>query len=298
MTVKISKKSPLTWLYGAGIVLLAAAAWIWCFKVSIAPERVFWTTINRGLTAHGITIQAEQDSNGTHVKQTIRSSLGGDNLSQTITTLSQAGTKVTNETLGTPDADYTRYRSFKTDQKRADGGKLNFSKVLNVWAKGQQGSAQFFQQAVFGASLPIGGMGVPIGHLSPENRSKLVKQVRDDVVYQVDFKKVKKAHVHGRLQYTYTASVQTVAYVAMMKQFSQSIGLHGLDQLDPADYKGQKPFTLQITVDARAQQVVSIFSPDSKAKQTYLNYDVPVRVEVPKKTISSAELQKRLSNLQ
>jgi len=289
------------WLYIGGALLLIAAVWLWCFKISVDPERTFWATIERGMTTRGVTIQAEQAANGSSAKQTIRFSLGAANMSHARTTVvPQTGTTVVSETIGTPTADYTRYLDIKTDQKKRDGGKMDFSKVLNVWSKSGGSTAQLFTQAVFGSSLPVGGMGVPLGNLPAETRERLMKQVRDDVVYQTDFNKVKKERAGGRLLYTYDVSLQPVAYVAMVKSFAQSIGQHGLDQINPADYKGQQPFKLKITIDVRARQVVTVTADEGGAKQTYSGYGVPVQIELPedKETISSAELQKRLNNLQ
>jgi hypothetical protein len=299
MTLKRLKKNPLLWLYVGGAVLLVVAVWLWCFKISVDPERTFWATIEHGLANRGVTIQSEQESGGARAKQTIQFSLGAENLSHARTSVNtQPGTTVVSETIGTPTVDYTRYLDIQTDQKKRDGGKMDFSKVLNIWSKGAEGSAQLFTQAVFGSTLPVGGMGVPLGNLSAEARDRLMRQIRDDVVYQIDFSKVKKERLNGRLVYTYDASLQPVAYVAMVKSFAQSIGLHGLDEINPADYKGQQPFKLKITVDVRARQVVTIAANEGPAKQTYSGYDVPVQTDLPKETISSAELQKRLADLQ
>jgi len=298
MTLKIFKKKPLIWLYVGGALLVVAALVFWCIKMSTDPERVFWQTIERGLATRGVTVHSEQTSSGTNANQTIRYSLGAANLSHSVTTLSQEGTTVKNEMIGTSTVDYTRYVDIKTDQKKADGSPIDPSKLLGVWAKGQVGSNQFFSQAVFGASLPVGGMGVPLANLQADARAKLVKQIRNDATYTADFSKTKKERVNGRLQYTYEVEVQPVAYVAMMKQFSSDVGLHGLDQVDPANYKGQKPFKLFITVDARAHQVTRITAPDTGGEQTYSSYDVPVQADLPKNAITGAELQKLLSDLQ
>lgn len=298
MNFRISKKNPLLWLYLVGAILLLGAALAWCFIISNNPERVFWKTIERGLATSGVTIAAKQTTNGTTADQLIRYSLGANNVSHSVTTLSQDGTTVKNEMIGTPTVDYSRYLEIKTTQKKADGSNIDVSKLLGVWAKGQEGSGQFFAQAVFGGSLPIGGMGVPIGNVSPEARARLVKQAKDSGAYTTDFAKVKKERVNGRMQYTYETTVKPAAYVALMKEFAQSLGLHGLDQVDPASYKDQPSFKLQITVDTKAQHVVRIKADDTKSEQSYSGYDVPVQVELPKQTITGQQLQQLLSEVQ
>jgi hypothetical protein len=89
-----------------------------------------------------------------------------------------------------------------------------------------------------------------------------------------------------------------VAYVALIKQYAKSIGLHDLDQLDPNNFKAQKAFKLKIVIDVRAKQIVSITAPTTGNQQTYSGYGIPVHVDIPKKTITSAQLQELLSSLQ
>lgn len=298
MLQKTLKKNLLSCLYVGGALLILLAAWLWFAKISTDPERVFWGTMEQGLSTRDVTVQAEQETGVSSAKQTVRYSLGANSMSHSLTTLQQQGTTVQNEMIATPTTDYTRYVNIKTDQKKADGSPINFSKLLGVWAKSEEGSGQFFSQSVFGASLPVGGMGVPIGNPGPEVRAKLVKQMRSDKTYSIDFAKTKKEKKGGRTIYTYEATVHPQGYVSLMKEFSKGVGLHGLEQIDPANYKNQKAFTLQISVDARSRHVVQIASPETNSKQTYSSYDVPVRVELPKKAISAAELQQILSTLQ
>lgn len=286
------------WLYVGGAVLLIAAVWLWCFKISVTPERVFWSTIERGLVSRGVTVEGTQTSGNATAKQIIRYSLGADNVSHSMTVLNQAGTKVVNEMLGTPTVDYTRYVDIKTNQKKRDGTPMDFSQILGVWAKGQNNAGQFFSQALFGSSLPVGGVAVPIANLPKHARAELMRQIRNDIVYQVNFAKVKKERKDGRLLYSYDVDIQPVAYVALVKRLAQLVGLHNLDEVDPASYRGQKAFKLKVTVDAHARHVVAIASRDGDQRQTYSGYDVPVQVSMPEDAISGAELQKRLSNLQ
>lgn len=285
-------------LYLAGGLLLVAALGFWLFKTNTDPERVFWRTIEHSLSTQGVTIEAEQADAGTEIKQTIRYSLGASNLAHSITTLSQQGTTVQNEMIGTPDTDYYRYLKVTTNQTKADGSPIDFSNVLNVWARGDEGAGQSFAQALLGGSLPAGVLGVPIGNLSAEARNDLVQQIRKDNVYHVAFDSVKKERKNGRMQYIYDVSVQPVAYVALMKRFAQAVGLHDLDELDPKAYEGQQSFKLNITIDVLASEVVRISAPETGGSQTYSGYGIPVQVRPPTDAITSAELQQRLSELQ
>jgi len=297
-TIKTVLTKPLAWFYVGGVVLLLIGGVFWCYKVNTDAKQVFWRTVEQSLATHGVTVNSQQTNNGATLHQAVQYSIGATNMTHTTTTISQPGTEVHNEVIGTPTADYTRYVSIKTDQKKANGGELDFSKILGVWSKGDPTTARVFEQSVLGTSLPLGGMGIPVAYTTPEVRAKLVPQMQHDVVYDIDFSKTKKERKDGRLLYTYEVSIQPVAYAAFMKQFGKEMGLHSLDQLDPNAYKSQQAVKMNITIDALARQLVSASVPDSDYVQTYSAYDVPVRLDLPKDPITSQELQQRLQQLQ
>lgn len=292
------KKKPILSLYIAGAALLVLGVLLWCFKVSVGPERVFWATVNQGLATSAVTIQANQKSGSAEMHQTTQYSLGPNSMSHTLTHVQQGGTNVVNELIGTPTTDYTRYVSVHTDQKGKDGKPLNLSKVVGVWAKGDaSNNAQLFSQGVLGVGLPLGGIALPIGNLDAGTRAKMVREIQNDVVYQVDFKKVTSKRDHGRLLYTYNVGIQPVSYAKLMQQFAQKMGLHDLDSLDPAQFKGQRATQMKLTIDVRAHHLVAAEVPANNARQAYTSYDIPSHFPFPKNTISVQELQQRLSHL-
>lgn len=292
------KKKPILALYVTGVLLLVAAGLLWWTKLSVNPERVFWGTIDQSLATSAVTIQADQKTTSASVHQTVQYSLGAKNISHSLTKITQGNTVVQNELIGTPTVDYTRYVGVRTDQKGANGKDLNFSNIIGVWAKGETGQTQLLSQGVLGVGLPLGGVAVPIGNLQQAQRAKLIKEIKNNVVYQTDYKKAKKQTVNGRLQYVYDVSVQPVAYATLMQHFAQLLGLHDLDSLDPNNFRGQEATKMQLTIDARSRHLVAVEMESTHDKQTYTAYDVPVRISVPAKTISVTELQDRLQHLQ
>jgi hypothetical protein len=302
---KLTVNRKLLWLlYVGGALLLLVAGLLWWSQQRNKPEAVFWRMIDQSLATRAVAIDVEQSGNGSNIKQTVQYSLGAQNISHSLTVLKQAGTTVKNETIGTQTADYTRYADIKTDQKKSNGQPLDTSKILGVWAKSdgksdQTGAgAKVFTQSVLGTGLPLGGVAVPIGNLRADQREQFIDQIRDSNVYSTNFNKAEKRTVDGRLRYVYDVNVQPVAYAALMKGFAKHLGLHDLDQLDPNAYQGQQSTHMLFTVDAMSGHLLSAVIKGSDYTQTYRAYDIPVSIELPKKTISLAELQSRLSELQ
>lgn len=232
------------------------------------------------------------------IEQHLQYSLGAQNRAFANTTLTQDGAVVKTETIGSIGADYTRYSHIQTERTSAEGGPLDLSNVLNVWAKTEQpaGSSQLLSQTVFGMTMPLGSIPVPIGNLTPEQREKLITQIKNENVYQISFKDVKKEKKNGRLYYTYEVKMQLIPYVHLIKEFAKSIGLHDLDQVDPNEYQGE-PMTIQMTVDARAKHITEVYIPDMDFRQAFSAYDVPVSMDVPKDSVPAEELQRRLQEL-
>lgn len=298
MSVKRFLYKPWLWL-GLGLVVLLAAGGTWCYQTSRDPERVFWSMVEQSLATNGVTVDVNQNRGQASAHQFAQYSFGATNLSRSITTASQPGTQVKNESLGTQKADYTRYLSINTDQKSASGKRLDFSQVVGVWAKNTNGSTpQLFSQAALGIGLPLGGLAVPIGNLDPDARQALVNQMRDDNLYKISFNKVKKERRDGRLQYTYTASIKPVDYASMMISFAKAVGLHTFDDLQTANFVNQPEFELMLTVDVRSRHLVAAETNGGVVKQTYSGYDVPVAVNAPEKAISFNDLQQRLVKVQ
>ncbi|HUC89486.1 MAG TPA: hypothetical protein VMR45_01675 [Patescibacteria group bacterium] len=299
MSLQFFKQKSFYWFYGAGLILLVVAGFAGCIHYNNNPERVFWGMISQSMKTSGATVQASQISGTSTYKQTTQFSFGGQNYTHTLVNLTQPGTTVQDEMIGTPKADYSRYASIKSDKKNSAGKTIDFSKVVGVWAKTDNTStgSQLMTQSVLGTGLPLGGIAVPIADLSPKLASQLYKQIRNDNVYQVSFKNIKKSHDHGRLRYAYTVTMKAKQYAAMMKSFAQSVGMHDLDSLSPNDYASQPAVELTMTVDVQSRQLVSAEAVSAGIKQTYSGYNIPVVVNIPKKTVTSTELQKRLQSL-
>lgn len=300
MSVQLSKRKMLLGLYIVGAALLAATGVLWWDHHTTDPERVFWGTVNQGLKTSAVTVEATQGGNGQSLHQTVQYAMNGQSATHVVATLNQGGTTIMDEMIGAPDADYTRYTGIKTDQKAASGKAMNFSKIINVWAKTPHSgdAGDMLPQAILGTNLPLGGVAVPLASVQPADRTKLINQMKQDKVYTVSFKDVQRTHKDGRLLYTYKVTTNPQAYATMMKMFGTIAGVHTLDTLKPEQYAGQPAFVLNMTIDARAHQLVSASSEDGSVKQTYSGYDIPVVIKLPTNTISSTELQKRLQEAQ
>ena len=286
-------------------VLAVLAAWQALYSQP-DPAQLFRKTFLQSLATSGVTIQSDQKAQNAEARQTVQYSFGAFNISRTLTTLQQNNTTITDELIGTPTTNYTRYVGIQTNQRGANGKPLNFSSILNVWATSAvpgpnkiSNTSPLFSQAVLGVGLPVGGTALPIANLPPAARNKLVRLALTGGAYTVDYKKVKIQKRAGRLQYVYPVSVAPEAYATFMKEAAKAMGLRDLNGLDPASFHGQSALQMALTVDVRSAHLVAaqLGGAASSYRQSYGSYDVPVMASLPTHTISMNELQQRLANL-
>lgn len=290
------------WLYIGGSLLFILAALLWWNKASVEPATVFWGTVRNSMSTSGVTLHVNEGSASAKDSQSIQYSLGTSNLVHSTRTVEQNGTTVKTESVGDASHTYTRYTDVKTNQKTAAGKKADFSSVLNVWAvpASDTTSAQLLPQVALGLALPLGAVPMPIGYVAPTQRENIVRDMQSRSLYQVSFANsaVKKETKDGRLQYTYSVTMQPKLYVTIMKKFAKEVGVKDLENVDEAQYASTQAVTVSLTIDAHARQLVKVENTTQGYTETYSGYGVPVDISLPKNALSYDELQKRLQALQ
>lgn len=279
------------WLTFAALWLIVAL-FAWFQVVYQSPENVFKGMLRNNFATVGYTKDATS-SQGEMVSQELTQlQLLSDPVVRGVTSLKQGGDSVVTNTLTTGSDTYVRYTKIDTDRKDENGKPLDFTKAVNVWAKGEArgGSAdQAYGQLMLGL--------MPIGNMAANDRAELLKQIEQNEIFKVDYKNVKKHTKDGRLQYEYNVSIVPQPYIAMLKAFGESVGLASqVADLDPKNYQGQEPVAIKVTVDAKSRHLVTVGMDGQEAQtEKYTSFGIVKPVKIPTKHITTEELQQRLS---
>ncbi len=281
--------SVLNWLLLLSIVAIAASFTVWWQVVYKSPQNVFSGMIKNNFATSGYARHVVSSDKGINADELAQLQTGGNNSVLTKTTLKQSDDVVTTEAISTSTAEYVRYTNIETKRKDPNGKQLDFSKAVNVWAKGaSNGLGQTFNQMLLGV--------VPMGNVSPATRKELLDFMSKHTVFSVKYNNVKKGKVNGRAAYTYEVQLLPQAYVEMLKIYGKGVGLGDqVSQLNSADYVNAEPKDLVLTVDVVSRHLLTLAYPDTTRKETYSGQGIVKNIVLPKKTISTAELQRRLS---
>jgi hypothetical protein len=285
-------------LITAAVALLLLSTALWWHFIYQSPRHVFESMLTNNLRTSSVT-KYEKTVNGSQsAEQYVRLQLASTNAAQWVVTISQPGLKVTTESIGTATAGYVRYVNAHSSQKQVNGKPVDFSPILNVWGKTapkeQSSLTQLFSQSV----LDVGTVPAPpIGNVTPEQQQNITSYMKEQEVFMPDYHTMKRTKFEGREVYVYDVSVKLAPYVKMMQVFSNDIGLHQLDTLNPTDYQAAPPIALTMMVDASSHQLKQIAYPKSGFTETYGDYGLVTPIKLPTKTIPVSELQSRLQKL-
>lgn len=284
----------IAWVGGALLFILSAFLW-WNYAM-VKPDRVFWGTVSNNLIITGVTKHTQTKEEAGSLDQTQEISLGAQNVVRTSALVKQsptdaAATTVHTETIGTPQADFARYTKIETNQKTGNNQNYDFGQALNVWSeqKIEEGGNGSFGEALYGI--------IPVSFIQSNERTKIVNEMKSRNTYSIDYGSLKKRTENGRLIYDYNVKVDPQQYVVALKSIDKASGLNQLQQVDPSQYAGSQPVEVTVSIDARAQQLVSISYPNSARTETYSGYGIFRPVVLPTQTVPQAKLQDTINGI-
>lgn len=286
----------INWLVALAVVILLGGLWTWYQYVHRSTYGVFWDTVNNSLNINGVTRTVEQAGNGGQMKQTLQLSLGQHNLARGVTTITQPNQQddgqliIQTEIVGTPTTNFARYVGISgiTPSSQAD-----LASVKDIWSqetvtKGQFGQNVFIE-SIFGS--------IPFGDLNAAQRQELVQFMKDNKVYDVDYRGAKVVNRDGKQAYEYNVKVNIPAYIASLVMLDDMLGLGQLTGVDPATSEGTAPAELTVVASIDGRQLLEIGFVGAPRTEKYSAYGVHVDGLLPEAVLPRVELEQKVQKL-
>lgn len=302
-------RSPVFWCVASGVLLLIFCAWLWWAEVYLSPKRVYWGMLGNSFRTSSVAKVTRQSAHQRTVKQRIQQQIGAHNRVKVTTTLNQQNSTIVTENVGTPRADYIRYKSIETSQKKPSGAAYDFSHILGKWAKQQRQPSRASRSVSAPAQPPLfyqellgltGGDVIPIADFTAQQQRDLLGKLHHETVFVPDMQHVKITHDGGQPLYHYTVQIEPVAYAGFEQLVARDLGSQALDDLNPNKFQGQPPIKLQLVVDARAHRLRRIVYPKSDTGSHtihFSSYNINPHIKVPSASIPASQLRQRLRQL-
>lgn len=290
LRVRIARLSWPVWLLIITTLWLVLAGAAWWRVVYSDPRNVFEGMLQQNFATSGYTRTTDTSQQGVTSSEYAQLQTGKQTLVRTMTILKQQNDEVITDAISTPENEFVRYTKINTSRKGEDGKELDFSSAINVWAKQESsGSNQAAAQMLLGL--------FPMGNVPAEERKELLEFMKKNAVFTANFDKVKKETKNGRQVYTYEVQLMPQPYVDMLKRYGAAVGLNDqVKDLNPADYAGSAPTNLTVSVDVLSRHLKLVtFAGNDGRTEAYGGYGIRQDVQLPTQTITTSELQQRLS---
>lgn len=287
--------NPLVVAVVVGLIMVFVISVVWWNNIYIRPRNVFEDMLKNNLATKSITKQTGNSDGVSSMNKTDQLSFVPQVASHSLLEISQPGaageTKVTTESIGTLQADYSQYLSIDTPEKGENGKKLDYSKVTNIWGKSgaESGQPQNLQQSTLGL--------VPFANIRPDERLKIVKMLINDGAYKVDYSKVEPKRLDGYSALVFPVSIDSAKYLKTLIELSKMSGFSDLSGLDPAQYEGNPPIEVSMIIDKRSRKLLEVDFTGSEQKEKYSSYGLSMPILPPEKTIPIFELQQKIQEV-
>lgn len=292
------KVSSVKFIVSLAVVIAVAVFATWQYHNVTNTDKIFWGAVNNSLETSTFTKHSVTKSGGQSADQVVEVYLSPKQGIYSRTHYVQTGVdeaEATTENIGTPYADYVRYTNIRTSQKSTTGKEFDFSKIVNVWGGSAPDKTQTNGQQ-FGQSLLAA---IPTASLNAAQRKQLIAMLKEKKVYNYTVKKTAQEGSLSRPSYTYTVTLTPSAYVEVLKQFGDMVGITQLKDLNPADYKNANKSQFSITVDAWSHQITNMIEPGSSKNESITGQNARKTLpDAPTNAISIDELQSRLQSVE
>ena len=276
-------------LSSIAVVLVIVFGGLWWRHVHDSPRRVFEGMLKNILTTRSVTrstTSVGQQGYERIEQLSFAQPVAARTLIQLQQSSQQGQTTVTSETIGTNQADYSRYVSI--DVKGGDNTK--YKPIINVWGKSDVTTGQL--QYLAGSTQGL----LPFANLSPKVQTDFYHKIIDKKIYTVNYASTKPKKVGNKSAIDFSVTVKPAAYVSLLTELAKQNGIAQDLGLNPDDYKDQPDISLSIVVDKLSRQVLEVTY--GTQKEVYSAYGVSAAIQTPETTIPFTELQQRIQAVQ
>jgi len=263
------------------------------------PERRFWSAISNSLATTSVVKETRTGGSGNLTVEKTRYTYGVQAAARKISDASiksaTVESNVTTEVINTPTDEFVRYLNIATNEKKQDGTTYDFSDVQKVWARqpsDTQETTEKSKQSFIQSQVTL----VPFGDVSPAARKDILSQLRKGGAYKVNYDAVTTKVIDGQEYYNFIVAVQTKKYVSALQKHFIAIGYGEFAPLNSDNYSEGAKVNAQFLIKKSDNSLAGITF--NNLTESYSNYGITKKTDIPTDYITLDDLQKRLEKAQ
>ena len=292
----LNVKSIAMKLVFAGLLIGVVSGIFWYQNIFMDNERRFWSAVDNSLSTPSVVRTLESGGSGNLATQQNRIYFSPERISESKVTFSNrsatVNTTVVTEGLSTPDAQYSRYVTFDTTDKRQDGSTPTLNDVLGKWS-GETFEGDEAEQARLNYVSELVSLAL-FGNLTTGSRADIVNELRSNDIYQVDYNNVLEDTLDGEAVLIFPVSVSVREYAQQLQRVFTLSGLGEFPSLNPENLREGSEVNAQFTIRKRDNTIVRVNS--GANTELYGNYGVMKTIDLPNPEFTPDELEQRVQD--
>ncbi len=299
MNISTIEKRMLTWNLKRltmicliiGLIITLIGSYFWYTRLYMDNERRFWAAIENSLSTSSVTRTLSRGGSGNAVVQNQRFVFAPQMVTESKVFFTQRGatvnTTVVTEGIQYPDAQYSRYTEFTTDQVREDGVVPTLDSLLNKWEESQV-PEQAREQARLSYISELVTLAI-FGNYDAEFRSDIIDGLQDSNAYTIDFDRARDSTIGDDDVIVYSVVVNLKPYATQLQRAFERSGYGEFPPLNPDNYQDDSDLSTSIAIYKKNNAIASISFGDRE--EMYTGYGVQRTVERPQSEFSQGELE-------
>ena len=271
------------------VVFLLAGSYLWYTRLYLNNDRRFWMAIENSMATPSVTRTLNSGGTGNKVVQTQQFFCSPQMATRSHVSYEQknavVNTTVETEGLSFVGADYSRYTSFNTNQKKEDGSSPNLDSVLNKWESSEYTDEELDNSRLNYISEHVSL--VVFGNFDANTRHEFIRELKDNNAYTIT--NVTESTEDGRKLLSYSVKVNLKAYTTLLQKAFTAAGFGEFPPLNPDNYKEGVTINSGIRVDKNSGEVVGVSF--GSRTEVYNGYGIQINVQKPDAEFSSGQLQ-------
>ncbi len=275
-----------------GVILSLVGSYFWYNKLYMTNERKFWSAINNSLSTKSVTRSIKSGGSGNEVLQSQRFAFAPQMASESKVRFNQKSalvdTTVVTEGVLFPDAQYSRYVAFSTNQTKSDGTTPTLENIIGKWEANVVAESDLEQAKLTYVSELV--TLVMFGNYSADFRQDLLTQLKSGNVYAVNYDDVKEDEVNGEKADVYLVSVGLKEYARQLQRAFVVAGYGEFPPLDPDNYREDSRINARFFVSQNTNSIIGVGF--GSREESYSGYGINRTIVRPKTFFGPGELER------
>lgn len=274
------------------VVVGLIGLYLWYGRMYMTDERRFWLALENSMATQSVTRTLTNGGTGNQAVQDQQFFFAPQMASVSHVTYSQKSslvdTAVETEGISFPDAQYSRYTAFSTNQKKDDGSIPNLAGIIDKWE-----STIYPEESKLQARQNYVGELVTLaifGNYDASFRNDVVAQMKQNKVFDFNDNSFSRTVVDGENILEVNVSINLKPYIVQLQRAFQESGYGEFPALDPSKYAEDSKINALYSVNMRSNAIVGISFGNREEK--YSGYGIQKKIEAPLSEFDSGELEK------